>query len=140
MKSNLFSLYSNMIAPCGLNCNACYAHLRVKNRCSGCNLPDANTPNYCRKCAIKSCAESKALILCVFCEDYPCKRIKHIDKRYRDKYHVQIIAQSQELKAIGIETFMANEKTRWTCSNCGGVINMHTQTCSECSASIKPGE
>ena len=126
------SIPAAMIAPCGINCAACYAHLRARKRCLGCQGADAAKPAHCLTCKIRACAVEKGLEFCHQCAGYPCKAIRYIDKRYRLSYQHSLIETSLHLKAIGPDAYMAEEREKWACKDCGGVISLHDQACSEC--------
>ena len=49
---------------------------------------------------------------------------EHIEREYTRKKEV--------IKEKGINEFVKNERSRWKCSNCGGVINVHRYRCSVC--------
>lgn len=83
-----------MLAPCGMNCMVCYKHCNHKKPCPGCLKGDAAKPEHCRKCAIKSCVGEKGLALCHHCHQYPCKLIKNLEKTYRKRYGVSLMANS----------------------------------------------
>lgn len=123
-----------LIAPCGMNCNICYAHLRVKNQCPGCRLFNQSEPVSIARCIIRNCAPIKEgrMKYCYGCGSYPCKRLKNLDKRYRLKYHMSEIQNLETIKAEGIRALLDKETARWTCPDCGGTINVHKQVCSEC--------
>jgi predicted amidophosphoribosyltransferase len=36
------------------------------------------------------------------------------------------------IRAIGIDRFLGEEREKWTCAECGGVISLHERACSEC--------
>jgi len=119
-------------APCGITCGACYARVRKKNPCVGCREEDEAKPNYCRTCRIKLCAEERGFEYCVDCPDFPCKSIRHIDKRYRLGYQVSLVEGARYMKTVGIRQYLREEKARWTCPKCGGIVSLHTRICSEC--------
>lgn len=125
---------SEMFAPCGMNCQVCYKHLSEKKACKGCLNNDENKPEHCRKCLIKECAKEKGNQYCLACSDYPCQRIKNLDKSYIKRYNVSIIQNSTKFKDVGVECFMEYERVRWTCSQCKGIVSLHDATCSECHA------
>ena len=125
---------SLLIAPCGMNCSICMAYLRDKNKCPGCRLFNKNEPVTIAKCKIKNCAtfkKSKSKF-CFDCEEFPCDKLKHLDKRYRTKYNMSMIENLEFIKKNGIKKFIGNEKTRWACSECGGIINVHKGCCCNC--------
>ena len=115
---------SSLIAPCGMNCGVCMAYLRAKNHCPGCRGDDTNKAKSCVNCRIKNCNSLKSSF-CFSCNVFPCERIKHLDKRYRTKYHMSMIENLDNIKKFGLKKFVSNEKKRWTCPKCGGVICVH---------------
>jgi len=125
---------SLLIAPCGMNCSICMAYLRDKNKCPGCRLFNKNEPVTIAICKIKNCVTLKRnkIKFCFECEEFPCERIKHMDKRYRTKYNMSTIENLEHIKKIGLREFIKNEKIRWTCSQCGGTICVHRGHCSSC--------
>jgi len=42
------------------------------------------------------------------------------------------------IKEKGIREFIRNEKQKWSCSKCGGTINVHKGICSRCGMKLKP--
>jgi hypothetical protein len=122
------------LAPCGINCGVCLGFLRDKNTCSGCWGPDNEKRPHCVVCSIKNCkhlalTESK---FCYDCTEFPCRRIKQLDKRYKLKYKMSSIENLKDIKNFGIDAFMQKEKEKWKCTNCGGTICVHRGYCLEC--------
>jgi hypothetical protein len=37
---------------------------------------------------------------------------------------------------VGAEQYLLEEKQKWTCTQCGGVISLHDRLCSECGRQI----
>lgn len=99
---------SNLIAPCGMNCNVCERYLRDKNRCPGCPDRELN-------CGVRDCKHVKKdnLKFCYQCNEFPCDRIKRMDKRYRTKYGMSMIENLEFIKEKGLKRFVANETKRW---------------------------
>jgi len=126
-----------MLAPCGLTCAACYAHVRKKNSCPGCNGDVAAKPGYCNRCKIKTCAESRGIAFCFKCESFPCALVKQIDKRYRLRYNISLIENGVRAKTVGVKQHLREEKEKWTCPECGGVVSLHSKICSECGRDLK---
>ncbi|MBN2117149.1 MAG: DUF3795 domain-containing protein [Anaerolineales bacterium] len=124
----------SLIAPCGMDCGICMAYVRDKNKCPGCRARDRNEPVSVARCKIKNCATFKRSKskFCFECETFPCGRLKHLDKRYRTKYNMSMIENLKTIKTIGIRKFLANEKVRWTCPDCGGTICVHRGYCYNC--------
>lgn len=124
----------NLIAPCGINCGACVAYLRDRNKCPSCRVQDKNKPKTRLNCQIKNCAEMKKnkLKYCFLCAAFPCEKIKHLDKRYQTRYNVNVIENLENIKKSGIREFIKNEIEKWTCPKCGGTISMHKGYCMKC--------
>lgn len=117
-----------LIAPCGLNCSLCRAHMRERNRCPGCRGDDKNKSNACINCLIKNCKELAECghRFCFSCTKFPCPGLLRLDARYRANYGLSVIAN---LKRIKEDEFLAAEKAKWTCPACGAVICMHKPQC-----------
>ena len=126
---------SNMIAPCGMNCALCIAFHREKKPCAGCLGDNTNKSNSCINCIIKNCdrldieGQNK---YCFTCDEFPCNRMKQLDKRYSKKYGMSMIENLEYIKEYGISKFVKNEKQRWTCQHCGGLISVHRENCLYC--------
>jgi hypothetical protein len=133
----------DLIAPCGMNCKICSGYLAQKNDvkskgvgipyCIGCRPRD-------KKCAFlkKQCVlimENKVRF-CYECKNFPCDRLKKIDKRYRSRYRMSMIDNLNFIKENGIEKFLENENKKWKCPNCGGIISCHNGICFECGLDI----
>jgi hypothetical protein len=129
---------SALIAPCGMNCNICRGHLYRRNPCGGCAGSDIGKPDSCKSCTVTVCEKRKASRsgFCYECENYPCRRIKDLDKRYRSKYNMSMIENLAFIKENGMEKFLGKEVKKWTCTRCGAVISCHIGHCMNCG----PGE
>ena len=125
-----------MLAPCGITCLTCYVYLRKKNACLGCQTDSENKPKHCLNCKKKNCAESRGLTHCAQCIDFPCQLVKNLDRSYRQRYGTSLIKNGERLREIGTEQYLLEEKQRWTCNQCGGVICIHDHICSDCGAEM----
>jgi hypothetical protein len=128
---NKIKLQPILIAPCGMNCGICKAHLRdkkEKNYCRGCN--DNPVYDYCQKCKMRDCPAKKSRFC--DCENFPCPRLKQLDKRYRTRYHMSMIENLEYIKKFGMKKFLAKEKKKWRCPKCGGLICCHDNKCYTC--------
>ena len=125
---------NSLVAPCGMNCSVCMAYLREKNKCPGCRLFNAEKPVTIARCKIKNCEviQKDELDFCFGCDDFPCKRLKHLDKRYRSKYNMSMVENLEYIKNDGIGEFLENEAVKWACSECGGTICVHKGYCYSC--------
>lgn len=127
---------TELIAPCGMNCAICMGHLlRDENICPGCRGNDADKPRNCQRCIIANCDQFKfggKRFCSEKCAEFPCRRLKELDTRYRSKYKMSMLANLKNIEDMGIRAFIRNEKVRWSCSECGGLICVHRGYCSIC--------
>jgi hypothetical protein len=118
---------AHLIAPCGMNCGICMAHLRERNRCPGCRSPGWLH----RNCRIRTCADMPGKY-CFSCSAFPCRNVQRLDARYRKKYGMSMIENLEAIRTGGIRKFVAGEKERWACPACGGTVNVHRHCCTKC--------
>ena len=86
---------------------------------------------------IRNSLNNNKLRLCYECTRFPCQRLKHIDKRYRTKYFMSMIENLEFIRQYGIRQFVKNEKDRWTCATCGGIMCVHHGACFTCGIKLK---
>ena len=129
----------DLIAPCGMNCGICSAYLaytesipRKRGRithCSGCRIRH-------KKCVyIKGdCPQLRdgRVQFCYECKDFPCKRLETLDRRYRTRYGMSMIENLHELKETGIDAFLASQREKYRCPQCGEMICIHNGKCYRC--------
>ncbi|MBN1190387.1 MAG: DUF3795 domain-containing protein [Dehalococcoidales bacterium] len=128
-----------LIARCGMNCGLCVSFLAMKNDlnkkgfarkyCPGCLPRGKNCTFMERHCGPLG---KGTIRFCYECHDYPCRRLKDLDKRYRTKYHMSMIENLEYIKAYGIELFLEKEAAKRRCPECGGVICCHNGLCLSC--------
>ena len=119
---------SSLVAPCGMDCAICAAFLREKNRCSGCT--EANQSQR-RHCTIAACEHIRKKFSHE-CGNFPCRRLKQLDKRYRTRYRMSMLDNLAAIRKDGIRAFVQSEREHWTCTACGGTIDVHHHCCSVC--------
>jgi len=74
--------------------------------------PDKSCPG-CRQgggppfCSIRKCARERELDLCVFCEEYPCRRIHAIAEGYP-----LLLAEARRIKKIGLDAWIREQEER----------------------------
>jgi hypothetical protein len=112
----------NLIAPCGMDCGVCIAHLREKNSCPGCRMVDDKKPKTRALCKIKNCKERKGRY-CFDCSTFPCDRLKALDKRYRTKYGMSELENLDIVHREGINSFIKRERKKWQSSK--GILCVH---------------
>jgi len=129
----------DLIAPCGMNCAVCGAYLSrahdIRSRgirqpyCTGCRPRD-------KQCALlkKRCPQigEGTIRFCSACPDYPCRRLEGLDRRYRERYHMSMIANLETIREIGVDAFLDREAEKWRCPSCGGTICCHNGICYDC--------
>ena len=134
-KSNVIPVHeTRLIAPCGVNCAVCAAHLRRRNACPGCRADGADKPVTRVRCKMKTCGKSgrKRAKFCFQCGEIPCDRLTMLDKRYRAKYHASPVENLRRIKEIGVREFLRQDQLKWKCAVCGGIVCMHTGRCAVC--------
>lgn len=128
-----------LIAPCGMNCGVCISYLAMKNDlnkqgfkrvyCEGCLPRGKNCLHMGDRCQVLG----KGLVrFCYECKEFPCKRLKDLDKRYSTKYHMSMIENLRAISEYGLESFIRKEHAKWMCPDCGNTICCHNGLCLNC--------
>lgn len=123
-----------LIAPCGLNCGLCRAYIRDRNPCPGCRTSENCNSNAHTKCAIKNCTK-RGLgkhQFCTSCAEFPCTDLLRLAKRYRANYGINVVANLLRIQSVGVENFVVEEVTKWSCPSCGSYLCMHKPQCPHC--------
>jgi len=76
--------------------------------------------------------EKGTVRFCFECEDFPCKSLKSLDKRYSTKYHLSAINNLEYIEEYGIDSYLEKEKEKWRCHECGDFICCHNGLCLNC--------
>jgi len=128
-----------LIAPCGMNCALCSSYLSMKNDlkrkgvmktyCAGCRPRGKNCAFMKKRCNLLG---SGLVKYCYECSEFPCLRLKHLDKRYRTNYRMSMIENLEYIKEYGIDIFLKKEEEKWRCPECGGTICCHNGICYSC--------
>ncbi len=128
-----------LIAPCGMNCGLCISYLAKKNElnkkglkrvyCDGCLPRGKNCLHMGDSCPLLANGQVR---FCYECEDFPCKRLKSLDKRYSTKYHMSMIENLKAIKENGMESFLEEQNSKWACPDCGEMICCHIGLCLNC--------
>ncbi|MHB8104396.1 MAG: DUF3795 domain-containing protein, partial [Dehalococcoidales bacterium] len=69
---------------------------------------------------------------CYECADFPCQRLKHLDKRYRTFYRMSMIENLNFIREQGMQKFLGKEEEKWRCPECGATICCHNGICFKC--------
>lgn len=136
---NSAKISKELIAPCGMNCAVCSAYMafkyNLKNKevkmpyCTGCRPRDKQCAFLKKRCDLLL---NKKVKYCYECEDFPCTKLQHIDKRYRTFHRMSMIENLQYIKKKGIKEFLVREEEKWKCPKCGGIICCHNGICFKC--------
>ncbi|MFA5604463.1 MAG: DUF3795 domain-containing protein [Dehalococcoidales bacterium] len=135
----MMNMEEQLIAPCGMNCGLCINYQALKNDldkqgfkrmyCPGCIPRGKNCIFMSGHCRLVG----KGLVrFCYQCKDFPCTRLKALDKRYRTKYHMSMIENLTFIKEYGMDMFLEKQREQWRCTECDGVICCHNGLCSNC--------
>jgi len=128
-----------LIAPCGMNCGICSGYLAVKYDvkskgikmpyCIGCRPRDKECSFLKKRCDLLLLGQVQ---YCYECDDFPCVRLKSIDKRYRTHYRMSMIDNLEFIEENGIINFLEQEAEKWRCPECGAEICCHNGICFNC--------
>lgn len=128
-----------LIAPCGMNCALCVSYQAMQNGinkegfhrryCPGC-IPRGKHCTFMRDQCEK--VGTGQVRFCTECGDFPCKRLKSLDARYREKYHMSMIDNLRYIQAHGMEDFLQQEEKNWACATCGHPVCCHNGLCLHC--------
>jgi hypothetical protein len=130
---------AELIAPCGMDCNVCSGYLALKHDvrtkgvkmayCKGCRPRDKQCAFLKKRCDLLL---NNKVEFCYECEDFPCKNLEHIDKRYRTLYHMSLVDNLAFIKEHGLPEFLEHQKQKWQCPDCGDTICCHNGICFSC--------
>ncbi len=126
-----------LIAPCGMNCAICSKYLSYINKlkrsqCSGCRVRNQKCDYLFAKCTGVNNSKSDSMVFCFECDQYPCKEIDRMDDRYRKNYKMSVKENLEQIKTLGIDTFIEKQYKKYSCSKCGGLISIHNRKCFKC--------
>ncbi len=133
-----------LIAPCGMNCALCWAYqaqlydLQQKGihrkYCPGCVARGEHCVHMRNACPTIG---NGLVRFCFECPDFPCTRLKALDHRYREKYHMSMIANLRFLQERGMDAFLADQRRQWTCPQCGEhLLCCHNGLCLSCDLEV----
>ena len=124
---------AELIAPCGINCSLCYGYIRPRNKCGGCRASDENKPKSCSDCKIVICEKriENGWETCAPCDKH-CQRLKSLDKRYREKYHMSMAENLSFIRKHGMQAFLQQQEESFRCPVCGAVLCVHRDNCPSC--------
>ena len=126
-----------LIAPCGMNCAICSRYLSHLNdlkrsKCIGCRPGNKQCDYLFEKCTGINNVSKGNTSFCFECEQYPCKEIKRMDKRYRKNYKMSVIENLETIRRVGVEKLIEQQYEKYCCQQCGGLISIHNKKCFKC--------
>lgn len=132
VKTNL--IFPGEIAPCGMNYRLCRVYVRGRKACPACKGDDSVKPKTRITCHVKNCEKLSSAEdrYCFNCDNFPCAKLQHLDKRYRRSYGMSMIDNLENIRKFGMKCFIDREKERWTCPECGEIICVHEPECLSC--------
>lgn len=107
---------------CGIYCGGC-GNYKENMNCTGCRYEQ----ELVNDCPTRTCAIYRGLVHCGECESYPCGEL---DSFYRDGNPTHELAYKNmiEIKEIGIEEWLLEQKRKHTCV-CGQKKRWFATTC-----------
>lgn len=111
---------NNSLAPYGVICDPCLGFQRTKTKCVGCQ------------------ADGNPAAACSDCPEYPCRRIKDLNKRHIAKYGENLRQNLESASTSVLTAFMAASRQKWSCPACGQLLCVHTGNCLHCGGPSTP--
>ncbi len=143
MKKSI-SIKEELVAPCGMNCGICSNYLAYINdlnrsQCTGCRPSNKKCSYLFEKCSgiNHSLEGNTGAMFCFECDQYPCKEINRMDRRYRENYKMSVKENLEYIKKSGLVEFVAEQHKEHRCSKCDGLISIHNRKCFKCEAITK---
>ena len=137
----------DLLAYCGIYCGACSSRLAFDNQdqvyapgvsaeqhsstdapvrlCPGCRRGDTSG-----RCAIRECAQERALVHCGACADFPCSRITKFNGD-GTPHHGESMANLKHLRDVGEAAWLEEQRQLWTCA-CGARRSLYLGKCPTC--------
>ena len=127
-----------LLAPCGILCTLCHRHCEnAADPCPGCREGRGQS-KHCQECELRRCAARRGHAFCAECEEFPCAALAEFNAYYRQRFGHVFLPNAEEMKAHGRAAMLQKLRAAWTCPDCGGVICIHSNTCSECGKHCEP--
>jgi len=136
---------AELIAPCGMNCALCASYLarafgvprnagRVSH-CAGCRPRDKPCAFIKKRCVRVA---RKEISFCHECSLMPCPDLVRVDRLYRTRYGMSMVANLEFLRAKGMTAFLRRQRKEHACPACGDVVCVHNGVCFACGAVTRP--
>ena len=109
---------------------------KYQNPCAGCLISNDGKSKASLKCKIKNCFDKKNFSYCGRCSEFPCPLMKKHSKKYVKRHDLNTLESAKRIKTTGIGKIMVQDREKWLCPECGGIVKFQTKTCSECGFKI----
>ncbi len=143
MKKSI-SIKAELVAPCGMNCGICSNYLAYKNdlnrsQCAGCRPGNKKCSYLFGKCSgINHLLEGNAgARFCFECDQYPCKEIDRMDRRYSENYKMSVKENLKYIENNGLDEFVGEQHKEHHCMKCDDLVSIHNRKCFKCETITK---
>lgn len=141
-----------LVGYCGLYCGACYHYLaslpghdylveqfghdQAKGgfTCLGCRSDKLYIHPGCRECKLRACAQSRGILHCGQCPEFPCDRLIDFENDGR-AHHRSVTSNLRQLRSQGMNRWLKIQKNQWACE-CGARLSWYEEICTRCSAQL----
>jgi hypothetical protein len=129
-----YSISRNSIAICGTGCRFSPTHRREKHGCLGSGERTGLGLDFCCRSKISICEKTVngRLLECSDRDSFPCRRIEHIDRRYRTSYGMSVIENLESTKRSGIRRVLTTDAKKRACPKCRQTRCVHRPHCPHC--------
>ena len=104
---------------------------QLEIRCGGCKSEDVFVN--CGACKLRACARSRRVEHCSDCSDYPCSLYRDFQRLGSLLPHVGLCPGNLEaVRVAGAERWLAEQKERWRCLDCGTPFAWYADACCSC--------
>jgi hypothetical protein len=69
---------------------------------------------------------------CYQCPTFPCDKLSKLDTRYKTLYRMSMVDNLIYIRQYGLDKLLIQQRERWRCPGCGGVISCHNGVCFSC--------
>ncbi|MDP4094612.1 MAG: DUF3795 domain-containing protein [Bacillota bacterium] len=127
---------------CGLYCGGCtYYQNTMKGiktkvdenlytECLGCN--SGTTTPWCSDCQIKNCNREKGIRYCLECSTFPCEILNYFMNDEKYPYHKEVPENMKRLQEIGLNKWIEEQDSKYTCKKCGEKFDWFENQCKHC--------
>ena len=120
-----------------MNCAVCSRYLSFLNnlkrsKCPGCRPGRKQCTYLFRDCHGPKNDSASHPAFCFQCDEYPCRQIDRMDKRYRAFYRMSIRENLEFIQEHGLTEFVEHQYRLHRCPTCSGLISTHNGKCFKC--------